>query len=126
MLIDSSRAIHFFVWLPFNRKIRLEHFILHELKSYLSYRRIKKSLTFWRSSSQHEVDFLIGRDLAIEVKASQRINPRFLNGLKALNEENIFKKLFLISNDPIEQKIDGIHCMPVETFLDQLWDDQLL
>jgi len=43
-----------------------EHFIAMELRSYLSYRRAKKDLTFRRTQHGAEVDFLIGTDLAVE------------------------------------------------------------
>ena len=41
-----------------------------ELRSYLSYRRIKKKLTYWRTRTGFEVDFLIGSSAAIEVKST--------------------------------------------------------
>ena len=37
-----------------------EQFICMELRAYLSYRRKKLPLTYWRSKSGHEVDLLIG------------------------------------------------------------------
>ncbi len=37
-----------------------EQFICMELRAYLSYRRKKLPLTYWRSKNGHEVDFLIG------------------------------------------------------------------
>lgn len=37
-----------------------EQFIGMELRAYLSYRRKKLPLTYWRAKSGHEVDFLIG------------------------------------------------------------------
>jgi predicted AAA+ superfamily ATPase len=104
----------------------LEHFILNELKAYLSYRRIKKPLTFWRSTRQDEVDFIVGHSLAIEVKASRRFNPRFLKGLKVFGEEGLVKKSILICEDPTEREIDSIAVMPVEKFLQRLWTGQLL
>jgi predicted AAA+ superfamily ATPase len=104
----------------------LEHLLCHELKAYLSYKRIKKVLRFWRTTNQNEVDFLIGDDVAIEVKASTKINPRFLKGLKALQEEQIFKKFFLVTHDPIERMEDGVHCLPVDEFLARLWAGRII
>ena len=104
----------------------LEHLICHELKAYLSYQRIKKPLRFWRSTNQHEVDFLIGNEIAIEVKSAKKFNPKFLQGLKALQEEKIFKKFYLISNDSIEMNHDGVSCMHIELFLKKLWSGEII
>ena len=49
-----------------------EQFICMELRAYLSYRRKKIPLTYWRSKNGHEVDFLLGTRTAIEVKASKK------------------------------------------------------
>ena len=61
-----------------------------ELRSYLSYRRIRSELTYWRTQSGIEVDFLVGSSAAIEVKASNRVSDRDLRGLRALAEEDGF------------------------------------
>lgn len=108
-----------------------ETFIGQELRAYLSYRRIKKDLTFWRSTSQFEVDFAIGSDIAIEVKATSKVHNKHLKGLKALSEEGIFKRFYLVSNDKISKKIPlskdvNVILMPWDTFLEQLWKDKLI
>ncbi len=101
-----------------------EHWIGLEINSYLSYRRIRQSLGFWRSQQQHEVDFTIGDQMAIEVKASQKISDTDLKNLKILSEENIFKQLLCVSQDRIERKVQNISCIHWETFLNKLWNDQ--
>jgi predicted AAA+ superfamily ATPase len=53
----------------------LEHQVFLELRAYLDYRRIDRPLTFWRTHGGHEVDFLIGDEVAIEVKGSRRCQP---------------------------------------------------
>jgi len=102
-----------------------EQLIAMELKAYLSYRRKKESLTFWRSKHGFEVDFLIGDHTAIEVKATKRIAAKHLKGLRALAEEKIFKNFFLVSQDPIAFKKEGISVIPWQTFLKKLWDDEI-
>lgn len=47
-----------------------EHWIAMELRRYLSYRRIKSSLTFWRTYTGLEVDFVIDRLFAVQVNAN--------------------------------------------------------
>jgi hypothetical protein len=72
------------------------------------------------------VDFVVGDHTAIEAKASRRVSPSDLRGLQALAEEKVFKRLLLVSEDPVESKRAGIRCMPWRTFVDQLWADGLL
>ncbi len=106
--------------------VTFENWIANELRAFLSYKRIKKPLCFWRSVNGQEVDFLIGDIIAVEVKSSAKISKSDLKGLKALKEENIFKKFYLISNDSIDRKIDDIGCLHWKTFLNQLWDNKVL
>lgn len=100
-----------------------EHFIALELRAWLSYSRQNLSLQYWRSTSQFEVDFVLGSNLAIEVKATSLVTDRQLKGLRALKEEGIVSTLGVVSLDPdYRQTNDGIHIWPYETFLSLLWD----
>ena len=101
-----------------------EQFIGMEIRAYLSYRRKKRELAYWRSTHGYEVDFLIGIETAIEVKASQKVSGRDLRGLKALKEENIFKNYILVSQDPINTRDDNFQALYWEKFLDDLWADK--
>jgi predicted AAA+ superfamily ATPase len=103
-----------------------EQFICMELRAYLSYRRKKLSLTYWRSKSGHEVDFLIGTRTAIEVKASRRISRNDLKGLNYLKEEGVFQNLILVSQDPVSTLNDGILTIPWQKFLSDLWKDKFV
>ena len=103
-----------------------EHFIGMELRAYLSYARKLENLSYWRSVNRQEVDYLIGKEVAIEVKATKKISKRHLKGLTALQEEKIFKKYFLISQDPLLQENNNIHCLPWQEFLERLWDGEIL
>jgi predicted AAA+ superfamily ATPase len=103
-----------------------EQFICMELRAYLSYRRKKLPLTYWRSKSGHEVDFLIGTRTAIEVKASRKISRNDLKGLNYLKEEGVFKNLILVSQDPISTLTDGILTVPWQKFLSDLWEDKFV
>jgi predicted AAA+ superfamily ATPase len=103
-----------------------EQWIAMELKAYLSYRRILEPLSFWRSTHDLEVDFIVGDHTAIDVKATKRVTQKHLKGLKALSEERHFKKLILISQDPIETLKEGIFCIHWKTFLNDIWSDKLI
>ena len=89
--------------------IAFEHFIAMELRSYLSYRRRRLELTYWRTQSGVEVDFLVGTAAAIEVKASARVSDRDLRGLRALADEGSTAARFLVSFDELDRRTeDGI------------------
>ncbi len=103
-----------------------EHFIALELRAYLSYARKPLSLTYWRSTAQHEVDFLIGNLLAIEVKGSKQIAEKHLKGLRALKEEQLIQNYAVVSLDAnLRTTDDGITIYPWQFFLNQLWADKL-
>ena len=104
-----------------------EQFIWMELRAYLAYsERNSTELTYWRSRYGHEVDFLVGEEFAVEVKATATVSNRDFKGLQALSEEGVFSKLYLVSNDPMPTKRNNIHCLPGQVFLDDLWADKLL
>ncbi len=103
-----------------------EHWVGLELRSYLSYKRLNSPLHYWRSTHQHEVDFIIDDQVAIEVKASKKITERDLKNLLVLQEEKIFQKYFLISQDINETKKGDIHCMYWKNFMELLWADKII
>lgn len=102
-----------------------EHFIGMELRAYLSYARKTDELRFWRSVNDQEVDFVVGDHTAIEVKATQRVSPKDLQGLKILAEEKKFKNFVLVSQDPLATTREGIRCLPWQIFLEKLWAGEL-
>jgi len=103
-----------------------EHWVGLELRSYLSYKRLNEPLHYWRSTHQHEVDFIIDDRIAIEVKATKKITPQDLKNLQYLGEEKIFQKFYLISQDSIESKHGSIHCLPWKVFMERLWADEIV
>ena len=103
-----------------------EHFIILELRAYLSYFRKDEKLSYWRSTSQFEVDAIIGNKLAIEIKATSSVNDSHLKGLRALMEENQIKSFVVVSLDKQKRKTDdGIIIWPWKEFLSSLWNDQV-
>lgn len=105
--------------------VSFEQFIGMELRAYLSYRRLKESLYFWRSVQGFEVDFLIGDHTAIEVKVTPKASQKDFKGLKALKEEGGFKNFYLVTQDRIPSKKEEITQIYWETFLERLWNDTL-
>lgn len=108
-------------------EMTFEHFIACELRAYLSYRRLRYSLSYWHSKSGYEVDFIIDDHIAIAVKTANRVHDKHLKGLKALSEEKICKQYYLISHDHIHRQVDGIfHLLHWEDFLKKLWSDEII
>ena len=103
-----------------------EHFIFLELKAYLHYSRNKNKLTFWRSKAGHEVDFVIGDKIAIEVKGTDMVSLKHLKGLKALSEDINFKRKIVISLDPTSRMIGDIDIYPYKIFLEKLWNNEII
>ena len=103
-----------------------EQFICMELRAYLSYRRNKLPLTYWRSKNGHEVDFLLGTKTAIEVKSTRKISRNDFKGLKYLKEEGVFQNLILVTQDPISTLTDNILAIPWQEFLSGLWKDKFV
>lgn len=104
-----------------------EHFIFQEIKAHSSYSGINYPLSFWRTTSQIEVDFILGEhEVAIEVKSTEQVNNRHLRGLKSFAEDYEVKSLILVSNDPFPRRIGNIEAMPWEMFLNKLWDGDII
>lgn len=101
-----------------------ESYIFQELSCYASYNKLQE-LKYWRSKSNFEVDFIFDDRVAIEVKATTRVTSQDLKGLKALAEEKLLDKYFLVSQDRKNQIIDGIQCLYWEDFLEQLWNSKI-
>lgn len=99
-----------------------EQLVCMELKSWMDTTRLHKKLTFWRSTSNMEVDFCIDRELAIEVKASRSITEKHLKGLRALREENIFRRYIVVCQEEHPRLMDGIEILPWKYFFQRLWE----
>ena len=98
-----------------------EHFIYAELRAWLDYNRDDHFLNFWRTQDNKEVDFVIGDEIAIEVKATEMPDHRHLQGLVAISEEGSFKHRILVCQVPEPRLSKGIEILPVKEFLDRLW-----
>ena len=88
-----------------------------------------QELCYWRTTSQLEVDFIVGDRLAIEVKASSLVQDKHLKGLRALKEEKIktMKQFIVVSCDTTKRITeDGIEIYPWRQFLEELWKDKVL
>jgi uncharacterized protein len=97
-----------------------------ELRAHVSYARTGDQLTFWRSKHGHEVDFFVGGRVAVEVKATRKASLRDARGLLALKQEKVANRLFLVSEDPVAARREGIEFLPWRTFLERLWAGEVV
>ncbi len=99
-----------------------EHFIFTEIRSYLNYNSDQRKLTFWRTKTGQEVDFIIGNDIAIEVKGTSMVQPKHLKGLRQLSEEVELKHKIVVSLDDSPRLLeDNFLILPYKIFLEKLW-----
>lgn len=104
-----------------------EHFIYHEIYAYSGYSGLEFPISYWRTTSQIEVDFILGNhQVAIEVKGTRQVNPRHLKGLKSFAEEYNVQKLILVSNDPLPRQSGNVSILPWKVFLDKLWAGEII
>jgi len=104
-----------------------EHFIYHEIYAHSQYSGLEYPISYWRTASQIEVDFILGdNEVAVEVKSTTNVSSRHLSGLKQFAEEYKTKHLILVCNEPMPRLIDNILVLPWKDFLQKLWANELM
>jgi uncharacterized protein len=97
-----------------------ETYLMHELVSYRDYIS-GESLSYWRSASGFEVDFIIGDHTAVALKAKKTVAPQDLRSLRALRDEGRLKRLICVALEPKRRTLDGLTILPYRDFLEALW-----
>ena len=89
----------------------------------LTYRNPDWPLTFWRTSTGREVDFIFGdKELAIEIKGSSRVHEGNPGGLQALLEDGPVKKCGIVCLERQPRWLSqGIEVIPWPVFIERLW-----
>lgn len=104
-----------------------EHFIYQELSAHRHYSGLEYKISYWRTASQLEIDFVLGdHQIALEIKASDRISDKHLRGLKAFMEEYEVKKSIVVCTEPLERLHNDIYIMPWQVFLQKLWKGEII
>jgi predicted AAA+ superfamily ATPase len=101
-----------------------EHFVWMELANYRRYREPDLELSYFRTSTGQEVDFILGEmRTAIECKAARRVNAPDLAGLRVLAEEHRVRRRYVVCLESEPRRTeDGIEVLPWQLFLERLWD----
>lgn len=100
-----------------------EHYILMELRAYQAYKNPDIPITFWRTSTGQEVDFILGdKDLAIEIKGTDRVHEGDIRSLKSLLEDGPLKHCAVVCLEKEPRWIHkNIEILPWRLFLERLW-----
>lgn len=104
-----------------------EHFICQEIHAHAAYSADAYPIAYWRTTSQLEVDFILGdHEVALEIKSTDNIQSRHLKGLQQFAEEYTVRRSIVVSLDPFERRIGDITVMPWAIFLQRLWAGEII
>ena len=101
----------------------LEGLVAQHLRAWNAYSGDHYSLSFWRTKSGTEVDFVVyGPEgfWAFEVKNSRSIRPRDLTGLRAFKEDYPEAQACLLYRGEERLRMGDIWCLPCAEFLKEL------
>ena len=97
-----------------------ETYLFHEILSYSNYFS-GEPLSFWRSTSGFEVDFIMGSHTGVEVKAKENVSSSDLKPLRMLEEEKKLKRYLCVSLEPRRRRVGQVIVLPYKDFLESLW-----
>lgn len=105
-----------------------EHYILLELMAYKAYKNPELPVSFWRTATGLEVDFILGAmEVAIEIKSSKRVHETDAKALNILVEEYKVRRALLVSFESEPKRLQaGVECLPWQLFLEQLWAGEVV
>ena len=100
-----------------------ETLVLQELRAHNANADLSYELSYWRTSSGAEVDFVLYGErglVAIEVKANARLRGEDYRGLTAFRQDYPMARLFLVYTGSRRSHEAGIDVVPLAEFLPQL------
>lgn len=105
-----------------------EHFLWMEIVAHSSYSAKFYPITYWRTSSGFEVDFVLGdHEVAVEAKSTDLVNSHHLKGIRAFKEEYRVRRAVVASLDTRpRQTADGLEILPWRLFLEKLWGGEII
>ena len=104
-----------------------EHFILMEIMAYNSYSNKDFEISFWRTKTGQEVDFILGTgEVALEVKGKGNIDNKDTRSIKLFSSEFSPKRSIIICNELEERRIGQIRIVPYRKFLIELWAGDII
>ena len=107
----------------------LETLVLHELRAAMCFQQTGGELSFWRTPSGSEVDFIWQRGtrtVGIEVKASKRWKSEYGIHLKTLLVDKALTAAYAIYTGREEMRDGDIHILPAGVFFQRLAAGKIL
>ena len=107
----------------------LETWVLHELRAYANQRSARGRISYWRTRSGTEVDFVWSRgerSVGIEVEASARWRPEFDRGLTTLLQAGSIERAFGVYLGDAPQRRGPIEVLPLTDFLRALGEGRVI
>ena len=68
------------------------------------------------------MDFILGGETAIEVKAKSNVTDHDLKGLMALRQEQKMNRYICVSLETRPRRVRGAEILPYQSFLERLWE----
>ncbi len=102
-----------------------ESWIMHEITSYADTFRRDAEISYWRTRTNLEVDFVVNGDVAIEAKTTRNAARDDLKGLRAIGDEGEFRHRILVADELRPREVDGISILPWREFIGRMWDGEL-
>ena len=104
----------------------LEHLIVQEAMACVSYKKLRKSLSYWRAASGREVDLVYGdAEVAVEIKSTLEVQSHHMKGLQAFAGDYPAARKIIVSLDAAPRVVNGVEVMPAVHFLKAMWNDEI-
>jgi len=104
-----------------------EHYILMEILNYRRYKNPDLDISYWRTSTGLEVDYILGAmAVAVEVKGKKMVGDRDLSELKVLAEENRRCRKIVVSMEEQARKSGDVEILPWQVFLERLYAGKIV
>ncbi len=103
-----------------------------ELIAYKGLLKKRFDITYWRTKTGLEVDFVLGEaEVAIEVKISKTVRKSDIKGILGFCEEHHPKQAIVVSQDALPRLLQGddhspILILPWQEFLNRLWSGSII
>ncbi len=101
----------------------LETWVLHELRAHIDLHGLGGDLSYWRTPSGTEVDFVwtrARRGVAIEVKSAERWRTEDARGLETLLGDGLVQRAYAVYLGDRAQRHGAIDVLPLAAFLERL------
>jgi predicted AAA+ superfamily ATPase len=130
-LTNALKKVTFIEGLNSEAGKSLEQYIFQEILAYNNYNDLGFDITYWRTKTGLEVDFVLGEaEVAIEVKISKQVHSTEFKALKAFNHEYNPRRSIVVALEPRARKINfdsySIDILPVKQFLELLWSGEIM